>query len=518
MGPGQFLGWIVAVVTAAIGFAIGYYIKNRKIEGEVRKLEEEATQRLNEATQRLNEARTRSMELELESRDKALKILQEAEEDANRRNRELSRQEARLEQRQERVDQRLDGLETRDNRLKESESRLQAREAELENAWQEHLSELERISGMTQAEAMDALLERVEAEARIDSARIIRQVEAEATEHAEEKAREIITTSIQRVAADQVAEMTISSVELPNDEMKGRIIGRGGRNIRTIEQCTGVDLVIDDTPDTVILSCFDPVRREIARLALQRLILDGRIHPGRIESVVEKARAEVHETIREKGEEAALEMGVHGLHPEIIKLLGRLHYRTSYGQNALQHSMETSRLAALMAGELGSDVALAKVSGLLHDLGKAVDHEVDGPHAIIGAEIAERFGVAAPIVNAIGAHHSEMEQLSLEAILVEAADAISSARPGARRESLENYVKRIRALEQVANSFEGVESSFAIQAGREIRIIVKPDEVDDLGAIHLSKAIAKKVEESLQYPGQIKVTVIRETRATELAK
>ncbi|MBN1400298.1 MAG: ribonuclease Y [Anaerolineae bacterium] len=511
MGPLQLMISLVAVViAAAVGFAVGYLLKNRAIGRNVTKLEAEANQRL-------SEARTRATEIELEAREKAVRTLQEAEEETNRRTRELNRQESRLQERRDRLDRHQETLDGRERRLKQIEGELDARQAEVDDAWREHLQELERISGMTQDEAKQVLLEQVEAEARIDAARIIRQVEAEANEEAEAKAREIIVTAIQRVAADQVTEMTVSSVELPNDEMKGRIIGRGGRNIRTIEQCTGVDLVIDDTPDTVLLSCFDPVRREIARIALERLILDGRIHPGRIEKVVEKAGEEVNDTIREKGEEAALDLGIHGLHPEIVRLLGRLHYRTSYGQNALQHSIETARLAAMMASELEGDVDLAKVAGLLHDLGKAVDHEVDGPHAVIGAEIAKRYGLGDRVVNAIGAHHAEMEQQTLEAILVEAADAISSARPGARRESLENYVKRIKALEQVANSFEGVDSSFAIQAGREIRIIVKPDEIDDLGAIHLSKDIARKVEESLQYPGQIKVTVIRETRATEFA-
>ncbi|MCD6520551.1 MAG: ribonuclease Y [Anaerolineae bacterium] len=511
-GPQGAIIWAVLVVIAAVaGFSVGYLLKNRALRRDIAKLEDEANQKL-------HEARAKAMELELEARNKALGILQEAEEEVKRRLQEINRQESRLQQRRENLERRLDALENRENRLKDLERRLEARQEELENAWQEHLKELERISGMSQEEARELLLQRVEQEARMDAARIIREIESEAREEAERRAREIITTAIQRVAADQVAETTVSTVELPNDEMKGRIIGRGGRNIRTIENITGVDLVIDDTPDTVILSSFDPVRREIARIALNRLILDGRIHPGRIEKMVEKARQEVEETIRQEGERAALELGIHGLHPELIKLLGRLHYRTSFGQNVLQHSIETARLAALMAAELGADVELAKLAGLLHDIGKAVDHEVDGPHATIGAELAKRYGLPDKVVNAIGAHHCEVEQLSIEAVLVQAADAISGARPGARRESLESYIKRIKALEQVANSFEGVETSFAIQAGREIRIIVKPDEVDDLGAIRLSHDIAKKVEESLQYPGQIKVTVIRETRATEYAK
>jgi ribonuclease Y len=402
--------------------------------------------------------------------------------------------------------------------MEERKRALDNRQAELDKAWEKHVAELERISGLTQQQAKDLLLKEVEAEARNDTARVIREIEAKAIEEGDRRSREIITMAIQRVAADQVAETTVSTVELPSDEMKGRIIGRGGRNIRTIENITGVDLVIDDTPEAVILSCFDPVRREVARIALNRLILDGRIHPARIEKIVEKAQEEVDAAIREEGERAAVDLGVHGLHPEIVRLLGRLHYRTSYGQNVLQHSVETAQLCAMMAAELGADVGLAKKAGLLHDIGKAVDHEVDGPHALIGAEIAKRYGLPDPVVNAIGAHHAEMDQLTVEAVLVQSADAISGARPGARRESLENYIKRIKALEQVANSFEGVETSFAIQAGREIRIIVKPDEIDDLGAIRLSRDVAKKVEESLQYPGQIKVTVIRETRATEYAK
>lgn len=504
--------WIVGSVVAAIlGFAVGYLLKNRSIGKNITKLEEEANRAL-------GEARNRSKELVLEARDRALKISEDAEAEAKRRARELNRQESRLQARRESLEERLDALEVRDSKLKDAQTRLDARKAELDRAWEEHVEEMERISGLTREEARDLLLQEVEAGARIDAARIIRVIEAEAHEEADRRAREIIITAIQRVASDQVVEATVSAVELPNDEMKGRIIGRGGRNIRTIESITGVDLVIDDTPDTVILSSFDPVRREVARIALDRLILDGRIHPARIETMVERAREEVEATIREAGESAALDLGVHGLHPEIIRLLGRLRYRTSYGQNVLQHSLETARLAAMMAAELEADVELAKLAGLLHDIGKAVDHEVDGPHAVIGADIAKRYGLPEMVVNAIGSHHLEMDQLTVEAVLVQAADAISGARPGARRESLEGYIKRIKALESVANSFDGVETSFAIQAGREIRIIVKPNEVDDLAAIRLSRDVARKVEESLQYPGQVKVTVIRETRATEYAK
>ncbi len=512
MGPQGAVIWILALVIAAIGgFAIGYKLRNRLIGQNIAKLEEEANKKL-------DEARTRAMQLELEAKDQALKLLQEAEAEAKRRQQELSRQESRLQQRRENLDHRLDALEARERKFEERERNLELREAELNKAWEKHIAELERLSGLTQQEAKELLLKQVEEESRADMARIIRELEARAIEEGERKAREIITMAIQRVAADQVAEVTISTVELPNDEMKGRIIGRGGRNIRTIENITGVDLVIDDTPEAVILSSFDPVRREVARLALSRLILDGRIHPARIEKIVEKAREEVDATMREEGERAVADLGLHGLHPEIVKLLGRLLYRTSYGQNVLQHSIETAQLCALMAAELGADIDLAKKAGLLHDIGKAVDYEVEGPHAIIGAEIAKRYGLPDRIVNAIGSHHAEMDQLTLEAVLVQAADAISGARPGARRESLESYIKRIKALEQVANSFEGVETSFAIQAGREIRIIVKPERVDDWGAIKLSRDIASKIEESLQYPGQIKVTVIRETRATEYAK
>jgi ribonuclease Y len=374
------------------------------------------------------------------------------------------------------------------------------------------------VANMSEEEARGLLLKTVEQGARQDMARIIREVEAEAMEEGERRARKIVTLAIQRIAAEQVSEVSVSTVPLPSDDMKGRIIGRQGRNIRALENATGVDLVVDDTPEAVILSCFDPVRREVARMALNKLILDGRIHPARIEKVVAKSQDEINQIIREAGEQATIEAGVPGLHPEIIKLLGRLKFRTSYGQNQLDHSVETAHLASILAMELGANVQVAKAGALLHDLGKAVDHDVEGPHALIGADLAKRYGLSPEVVNCIAAHHAEAESESLEAIIVEAADAISGARPGARRESLETYVKRIKALEEVANSFDGVDESYAIQAGREIRIIVRPEQIDDLAAIELSKHIAKSIEENLQYPGQIKVTVIRETRAVDFAK
>ena len=507
----RWLGWIVAAIVGVVAYLLGYYARTKLAGRRVTDLEEEAEKRL-------ADARTRAMEIELEARDKALNLVSESEAENKQRLQEIVQQENQLRKRRDNLDHRMDTMEARERKLEEQRKSLDRRQSELDKAWESRMGELERIAAMTQDQAREVLLAEIEREARVDAARVVRQIEAEASEEAESRAREIITTAIQRVASDQVAETTVSSVELPSDDMKGRIIGRGGRNIRTIEGLTGVDLIIDDTPEAVVLSSFDPVRREIARIALGRLIADGRIHPARIEQMVEKAQDEVRVAIREAGEEAALDLGVHGLHPEVIKLLGRLKYRTSYGQNALAHSIETAQLAAMMAAELGADVPAAKVAGLLHDLGKAVDHEVDGPHALIGYELAKRYGVPDKIANAIGSHHAEMEQGSVEAVLVQAADAISSARPGARRESLESYVKRIRALEEVASEFGGVDEVYAIQAGREVRILVKPDQVDDVESMRLSRDIAAKIEESLQYPGQIKVTVIRETRAVEYAK
>jgi ribonuclease Y len=495
----------------AVAFVLGYVIRKWTADTKLRKIREDA--------QKMSaQAKTRLQEAEIEAKETALKIREEAEQGLKRKRAELERQERRTQQRRTSLDRRFDSLEKRMHKLESAERQLEAKRGEIEQLHAKELEELERISQLTTDEAKELLLQRVEGEARQDMARIIREIEAEAKEEGDRKAQEIITLAIQRIASDQVAETTVSTVPLPNDEMKGRIIGRGGRNIRTIENATGVDLLIDDTPEAVTLSSFDPVRREIARVALDKLILDGRIHPARIERVVKKAQQEVQAIIEEEGERAMYELGLHGLHPELLKLVGQLKYRTSYGQNVLMHSIESAHVASIMATELGVDVNLAKEAGLLHDIGKAVSHEVEGPHARIGADLAERYGRPPEVVNAIAAHHCEEEAQSLEAVLVQAADAVSGARPGARRETLESYIKRVESLENLASSFAGVERSYAIQAGREIRIMVKPEEIDDLGIITLSRDIAKKVEESLQYPGQIKVTVVREMRAVDYAK
>jgi ribonuclease Y len=506
---------IVPIVALTAGLVIGaiagyYYLRYRS-----RLLVDSAEQR---ADRILAEADTEAKERLVQARDEALKLRNEVETENKQAQRELRREESRIQKRRASLDERFERLDKRERNLSQRQSSLDKRQNKLDELEQERLVELERIANMSQDEARSVLLERVEQEARQDMARVIREVEAEAKADAERRARKLVTLAVQRIASDQVSEIAVSTVPLPSDDMKGRIIGRQGRNIRALERATGVDLVVDDTPEAVLLSCFDPVRREVARVALGKLILDGRIHPARIETVVSKAQKEVEQVIREAGEQAAIEAGVPGLRPEIIKLLGRLKFRTSYGQNQLSHAVETAHLAAILATELGANVQVAKAGALLHDLGKAVDHEVEGPHALIGADLAKRYGISQAVINCIAAHHGETESESLEAIIVEAADAISGARPGARRESLETYVKRIKALEEVANSFDGVAESYAIQAGREVRIIVKPGQVDDLATIQLSKNVAKAVEDNLQYPGQIKVTVIRETRAVDFAK
>jgi ribonuclease Y len=502
---------IIALVAAAIGGTVGYFFKQYQAEQAAKVMRVEQARVI-------EEAQTKAKETVLTARDEALKLHDEVEAEAKRHRIEWQREEERVARRREEYEQKLERLEQRERRINQRQSELDKRVNSLEKIEQQRMVELSRVAEMSREDAKKLLVESVETEAREDMARKIRQVEAEAKEEAEKRAREIITLAVQRVASDQVSEIAVSTVALPTDEMKGRIIGRAGRNIRAIEKATGVDIVVDDTPEAVTISSFDPVRREVARVALSKLILDGRIHPGRIEKLVEDARAEVNQTIKEEGERAVLEAGVPGLHPEIIKLLGRLKFRTSYGQNQHAHSIETARLAGILAAELGADVKAAKMGGLLHDLGKAIDREVEGTHAQLGADLAKRYGVPDKVVNIIRSHHHEEDQTSLEAIIVESADAISGARPGARRESLETYLKRVKDLEDIANSFQGVAQSFAIQAGREVRIVVRPEEIDDLASIRLSKDIAKKVEETMQYPGQIRVTVIRETRAVEYAK
>lgn len=497
----------IGFVGAVLGFFIAQYVNQTRLR-----------QRQERAERLIAEAEAKAKEIEFQAKESALKVREGAEAELDRRRQELLKQEERLQERRDSLDRRMDNLEKRERQLDQRQSKIDKMHNEVQKMYDAQLKELERISNMSQEEAKQLILEMVEQSARQDAARIIREVEARARDEADSKAREIVTLAIQRCASDQVSETTVSTVPLPNDEMKGRIIGRGGRNIRAIEAATGVDLIVDDTPEAVTLSSFDPVRREVARVALTKLITDGRIHPARIEKLVQKARQEVEAVIKEDGERAALEVGIHGLHPELIKLLGQLQYRTSYGQNMYLHSIESAHLAGIMASELGGNVRLAKEGGLLHDIGKAVDHEIEGPHALVGADIAKKYGVAPDVVNCIASHHAEAEPTSLEAILVQAADAISGARPGARRESLETYIKRIKALEEVAESFPGVAQSYAIQAGREIRIIVKPEEIDDLAGIELSKNIARKIEENLQYPGQIKIVVIRETRAVDYAK
>jgi ribonuclease Y len=506
-----FIFIIEAIIALAAGFGAGYLYHRNVADKKVKSAE--AT-----AEEIIANAKAESKSLTVQAKEEALAFKNEAEAEVTRKRKDVDRQEERLQNRNESLDKRLENLERRERVLNKRQSQIDKKTNEIEKLSSKRMAELERISAMTRDEAKEELLKMVESDARQDMVRVIRQVEADIKEEADRRARNIIIMAMQRVASDQVSETVVSAVPLPNDDMKGRIIGRQGRNIRAFENATGVDVIVDDTPEAIILSGFDPVRREVARLAMSRLITDGRIHPARIEKLVNKAHEEVNQTIVEEGERAVYEAGVRRLHPDIIKLLGRLRFRTSYGQNQHSHAIEASRIAVIIANEVGANVEICREGALLHDLGKAIDHEVEGPHAIIGADVCKRCGVRAEVINCVAAHHHEVEQESLEAVIVEIADAISGARPGARRESLENYVKRIKALEEVANSFNGVEESFAIQAGREIRIIVRPEEVDDYSSIKMSKDIARQVEETLEYPGQIKVTVIRETRAVDYAK
>jgi ribonuclease Y len=514
------LPWLLAVVLAVVaGVAVVMLISSRAAVAKEKELADERVKTAEDKAQvAIREVEAQRKEMVLQAKDQAHQIRGEVEAEYRERRQEIQRQERRIQQKEENLDRKLDATEKRERTLQTKERELEAMQAQIGNIREEQRKELERIAGMTADEAKSVLLLEIEEEVRIDANRRYREVEAQVKEEADTRIRSVLATAASRAASEYVPEITVSIVPLPNDEMKGRIIGREGRNIRAIEQATGVDIIIDETPEAITLSAFDPVRREVARRAVLKLIADGRIHPARIEEVVTKAKAEVDNVMREEGEKAAYAANVQGLHPELIKLLGRLSFRTSYGQNQLHHVVEASRIAAAIAAEIGADVNVAKTATLLHDIGKAVDHEVEGPHAIIGAELAKRLGRSQRIVHAIASHHNEEEPETVEAWIVQAADALSGGRPGARRDSVEHYIKRLEALEAVANSFEGVERSFAIQAGREVRMLVKPESIDDIGAMRLARDVAKKIEESLEYPGQIKVTVVRETRAIEYAK
>ena len=515
----EWYGYVLLVagllIVAFIFFLIGMLYRKKVAEREIGSAETEATRIINEA---IKGGENKKREMLLEAKEEIHKSRTEYEKEVKERRSEIQKQERRLQQKEESLDKKLDLHEKKEEELAKKAVSIQNQQEEVASLKRSQMEMLEKISGLTQEEAKAYILKGVEADVRHETAVKIKEIEQQLKDDADSLAREIITTAIQRCAADHVAEATVSVVPLPNDEMKGRIIGREGRNIRTLETITGVDLIIDDTPEAITVSSFDPVRREIARLALEKLIADGRIHPTRIEDMVEKARREVDHTIKVEGERASFETGVHNLHPEIIKLLGRQKYRTSYGQNVLNHSIEVSHIAGLLASELGVDVTLAKRAGLLHDLGKAVDHEMEGSHVQLGVELAKKYKESPVVINAIEAHHGDVEPQTIIACLVQAADAISAARPGARRENVENYIRRLEKLEELTSSFPGVEKSYAIQAGREVRIMVKPEEVTEDNMILLAHDLAKKIEAELEYPGQIKVNVIRETKAVEYAK
>ncbi|MDO4869816.1 MAG: ribonuclease Y [Bacillota bacterium] len=506
---------VVCLAALIIGLLVGYILRKSIGEKTIGNAEAKAMNLIADAEKN---AENIKKELVLEAKEEAQRRRNEVEKEIRERRNEISKAERRLNQKEDSIDRKLENIEKKEESITNKERNISNRQKEIDELAKKQLLELEKISGYTVDQAREIMLQKVEVEARSDAAVLYKEIESKAKEEADKKAKEIITGAIQRCAADHVAESTVSVVPLPNDEMKGRIIGREGRNIRAIENATGIDLIIDDTPEAVILSGFDPVRREIARIALEKLIVDGRIHPARIEEMVQKAEREVNAIIKEEGEQATFDVGIHNLHPELVKLLGRLKYRTSYGQNVLKHSIEVAHLAGLMAGELGLDVTLAKRAGLLHDIGKALDHEREGTHVDIGMEVLKKYKESEAVINGMAAHHGDYEPKSMEAVLIAAADALSAARPGARRETLESYIKRLQKLEEIANTTAGVESSFAIQAGREIRIIAKPDEVGDDAIALLARDISKKIEAELEYPGQIKVNVVRETRAIDYAK
>ena len=502
---------LVALVAAIVGFGIALLLRRSFA------LTSETTARAN-ADRLLAEARARQNQIILEAKDEALKVAKTAEAENRERRAELQRYETRLDKKDEQLDQKTAQVEERDRRLGQKEAELDTERAKIAQLQEDQRTELARVASLSMDEARGILLQRVEEEMRDLMSRKVRELEAEARDRADDRARDILTMALQRYAAEHTAEHSVTVVALPSDDMKGRIIGREGRNIRTLEQLTGIDLIIDDTPEAVVVSGFDPIRREVAKRALERLLVDGRIHPARIEEMVAKARTEIDQVMKEAAEAAVYEVGIGGLHPDLVKLLGRLHFRTSYGQNVLRHSIEVAHVAGILASETGYDTQTMKRAGLLHDIGKAIDHEVEGPHTVIGGELLKRYGFSQNVIDGVVGHHGDVEPVTMVGTLISAADAISAARPGARSEIVSNYIQRLTELEGVANSFAGVEKSFAIQAGREIRVVVKPDQIDDLESARLSRDIAQKIQETLQYPGQIKVTVIRETRSVEYAK
>ena len=506
---------IVMIVVAIITWFAARNYERKQYDSKVGSAEEKSREIIDEA---LKTAETKKREALLEAKEESLKTKNELEKETKERRAELQRYEKRVLSKEENVEKKADALEKKEADLVRRENILSKRTAEVEAQYEQGIQELERISGLTSEQAKEYLLKSVEEDVKHDTAKLIKELENKAKEEADKKARDLVVTAIQRCAADHVAETTVSVVQLPNDEMKGRIIGREGRNIRTLETLTGVELIIDDTPEAVVLSGFDPIRREVARIALERLIVDGRIHPARIEEMVEKAQKEVENNMREEGEAACLEVGIHGIHPELVKLLGKMKFRTSYGQNALKHSIEVAQLSGLLASELGVDVRLAKRAGLLHDIGKSVDHDMEGTHVQLGADLCKKYKESATVLNAVESHHGDVEPTSLISCIVQAADTISAARPGARRETLETYTNRLKQLEDITNSFKGVDKSFAIQAGREVRIMVVPEQISDDDMILLARDVSKRIEDELEYPGQIKVNVVRETRAIDYAK